>query len=622
MSHAFRNYSDEFARDPKTAAMLSLIPGLGQYYNGQSRKGILFLDVAIVNYILLGLILLAPQICDGLKKLGELSRMEVNQTLVGLLHSVRFGTPASIIVFGMVLTFIAYAVRDAYDQANIRRRKAIYKDAIVELNEAASGSYILHASIIVGLAVAALFFFIPHPIARQVIEIEILANMAKSTPKETPNRAKNSSAAQRNFDRKHAETKMAQQAQLSKTAAPSDSHAASSASRSSSSASSSSKSSSSTSKPITTPRPSVQNLIARAITPPAAPPAMKVASITPPLAEVKASSSEQAATNAQPPVPRPNLTRAMSNFTPVPVALSTPTAERASMVAKLPTPVSLTPNNLQPVVLSSVLPATQGTAAQVNLAQVAGSSSLKSAKSGSAVMPSSSTRSTANGGGFQLPSLQTAPVGGSSVQGTGATPLARNGNGSNSPAATAPMFNSGDFGGKTSSGTGPQPVPVDSTGVGRANNPGHTGAGNAPGPVRASGKDRGSVPNLMPQVGQGVARPNTREGNEGPVAIVPSRTAEIDYSAYMAELQRRIKRAWIPPRDGSSRKVRVMFQIFTNGEVGRVQLVQGSGIALADQAATKAVENAAPFAHLPAGSPASIDVEFTFDYNVFRGSLR
>lgn len=70
----------------------------------------------------------------------------------------------------------------------------------------------------------------------------------------------------------------------------------------------------------------------------------------------------------------------------------------------------------------------------------------------------------------------------------------------------------------------------------------------------------------------------------------------------MADLQRRIKRAWFP-----------------QGELSDLKLHKSSGVAIADQAAMKAVQNAAPFRPLPQGSPENIDIQFTFDYNVFNG---
>ncbi len=37
-------------RDPNMAVILSVIPGLGQLYNGETRKGLLFLGVTAINF--------------------------------------------------------------------------------------------------------------------------------------------------------------------------------------------------------------------------------------------------------------------------------------------------------------------------------------------------------------------------------------------------------------------------------------------------------------------------------------------------------------------------------------------------------------------------------------------
>lgn len=622
MSHVYRSFSCEFAvnKDPKTAALLSLIPGLGQYYNGQSRKGLLFLDVAIVNYFLLGLILLAPQISDGLKKLGAAFSMEINQTLVSLLHSIRFGTPASMVVLGLALTFIAYAVRDAYDQAMLKRRKAIYKDAIIELNEAASGSYILHASSIVGLAVMAVFFFVPHQTARQIIEIEILPSLTKTPPKQETRTHSTPATAMRNLDPRREINKDPRHAQVSKNEQISKSHAADS---------SPSKSSTSE-KPISpAPRADLKNLIAKAFTPPAPPVPAKTqtsASLTPPtqLSKVQTSSLPSAkspTSQLSPPMPKLNLTRAVVASAPLPPAPMSPSSAVAT-AAKLPLLVAINPTNLSPAAVNATLPSSpSAVTAQANLPQMADSASLKNGR-GASAMPTGATASR-NSAGFQLPGMA-ANLGAPAAIGKSSSPLLPGSQGSRMggvPSSIGPVIDSADSSGQRGA-QGTQPVTMPVEGSGRDGNRGAGEKGRSPAPMRADGKDRAGVPGLVPQVGPGAARPNFKEGENGPSNIKSAAPAEVDFSLYMEKLQRKIKQAWIPARDHSSRKVKVRFNIFTSGELGRVQLIQGSGVALADQAALQAVANAAPFAHLPEGAPPSIDVEFTFDYNVFQGSIR
>lgn len=92
---------------------------------------------------------------------------------------------------------------------------------------------------------------------------------------------------------------------------------------------------------------------------------------------------------------------------------------------------------------------------------------------------------------------------------------------------------------------------------------------------------------------------------------------DIDFGPYMEELQRRIKRAWRPPRGNESKRVVVTFKISTDGQLRDLAIKKGSGFEPSDKAALLAVQEAAPFARLPQGAPSSVDIEFTFDYNVF-----
>lgn len=93
--------------------------------------------------------------------------------------------------------------------------------------------------------------------------------------------------------------------------------------------------------------------------------------------------------------------------------------------------------------------------------------------------------------------------------------------------------------------------------------------------------------------------------------------AEIDMGPYMRELQRRIKKAWWPPKGNESKRIKVSFKVAKDGSITRLRLANSSGVAIADDAALDAVNNAAPFARLPEGAGDDVDINFTFDYNVF-----
>lgn len=94
---------------------------------------------------------------------------------------------------------------------------------------------------------------------------------------------------------------------------------------------------------------------------------------------------------------------------------------------------------------------------------------------------------------------------------------------------------------------------------------------------------------------------------------------EVNWGPYMSALQQRIKRAWFPPKDTTSKRITVTFKVARDGTLTNLRVVRTSGLQIADSAALKAVESAAPFANLPSGAPEQVDIEFTFDYNVFGG---
>ncbi|MGN1154289.1 MAG: energy transducer TonB, partial [Candidatus Gastranaerophilaceae bacterium] len=93
---------------------------------------------------------------------------------------------------------------------------------------------------------------------------------------------------------------------------------------------------------------------------------------------------------------------------------------------------------------------------------------------------------------------------------------------------------------------------------------------------------------------------------------------EPDFGPYMRELQRRIKLNWNPPKGNESKRVVLLFKIAKSGRMLSCRVLKSSGLPAADQAALRAVELTAPFRPLPAEFRGqSIDIQFTFDYNVF-----
>lgn len=101
----------------------------------------------------------------------------------------------------------------------------------------------------------------------------------------------------------------------------------------------------------------------------------------------------------------------------------------------------------------------------------------------------------------------------------------------------------------------------------------------------------------------------------------PSNIVEPDFGPYMRELQRSIKANWNPPIDNRTKRVTVLFKIEKSGSLANCSVFQSSGNKVADKAAIDAVYKTAPFRPLPQDfSGNSIDIQFTFDYNVFGAS--
>ncbi len=172
-----------------------------------------------------------------------------------------------------------------------------------------------------------------------------------------------------------------------------------------------------------------------------------------------------------------------------------------------------------------------------------------------------------------------------------------------------------------------QPAPIQNTQTSSTNQDSPGRAGPAPeSPSAAESSSPGSLNAVTPRVpgvtGTGglgaVGNPPPNAKPFAPPSIAAKK--DIDFGPYMNELQRRIKHAWRPPRGNESKRVIVTFKINKGGELSNLLIKKGSGFEPSDKAALLAIQNAAPFARLPEGAPNSVDIEFTFDYNVFGAS--
>ncbi len=169
------------------------------------------------------------------------------------------------------------------------------------------------------------------------------------------------------------------------------------------------------------------------------------------------------------------------------------------------------------------------------------------------------------------------------------------------PIVTTPSRSTGRGKGRSS----PSPSQIPGSVSARPINPSRGSSG---GPSGAGGS--GSY-NQVGSPGGGSGRPG--------IDALP----EADYGPYMAELQRRIKRNWHPPSAREDKRVVLFFQIGRDGRLRSVRVKVSSGYQDADAAAMNAVRLSAPFRPLPPGHRENaLDIEFTFDYNVYRSKNR
>ncbi len=163
---------------------MSVIPGLGQLYNGETGKGILFLSVALSN----GFALLSLACNNFALKLicpvAALFHMQPNWAAAKPLDPGQLGSPFYLIYLGLILSFAAFAARDAYDHALVRLRGRSYPRFFLGLPEAASGSYLVHFAVMASFLVMILFVVTPQPPKEQITDIQLVREDPPPKPPE------------------------------------------------------------------------------------------------------------------------------------------------------------------------------------------------------------------------------------------------------------------------------------------------------------------------------------------------------------------------------------------------------------------------------------------------------
>ena len=166
---------------------------------------------------------------------------------------------------------------------------------------------------------------------------------------------------------------------------------------------------------------------------------------------------------------------------------------------------------------------------------------------------------------------------------------------------SAPVTSAPSSGGTAGKSTTPSPSFSPTQGT----------SGSTGGRFSAQGGNGSSVGNI------GNPGPGNPQGAPGIDAI-----REPDFGPYMKDLQRRIKMNWDPPKGDQSKRVILLFTISRDGRLLNVSVHKSSGQTSADNAAINAVKLTAPFRPLPPEfKGSSVDIQFTFDYNVLGASM-
>jgi TonB family protein len=550
------------SRDPFTAVVLSFCPGLGQLYVGDRRKGILFLNVAFVNLMLLALCLYANQLYENVSQFAGMYHMRLNQDAVGSLHGLKLGSPASWMLMLLAGAFVLFCARDAYDRASHfgSRKTPIYKDAVIGLPETGSFSYLSHFALMATFAVMAMFFITaPKKSVEKVQEFIIMDTVpvkqqrhakfvSDKTSEEHGKVTAKSCTPQQQAATSQLQTAPAEpQQEVTRSPAKSE--------------------------------PTPKQIVSKPAPPAPAPTPTHLAPMPAPrgsvFSPIAAKPMQPATATAQAPIPR---------------QLNVP----SSQLALSPTVPSQRLAMLSPTAGGSFRPAVAG------------------------AIPMPQPPSSLSGVPTALPQVSTAKIGGSGMPAPGPQllPMSSNRGGTGSQPVPVSVNTGSARGGGTD---GPPQVVNAARQEGRGDSSGHS---TAPLPVKSASAQAGAggpsiavgpvgkiTPRSSSTDGDGVK--SARDGEES------SGAATVDFGKYMADLQKRIRKHWFPPRDPNSKVASVTFVITRSGNLQSLRILNSSGLAASDNAALQAVENAAPFPPLPEGAPPSVDIEFTFTYQVF-----
>ena len=181
------------------AAALSTVPGLGQIYNGEVRKGFLYFCSGVPSLVLVALICHKGTLVDLAKFIAANSHIHVNSALLNCLNVLDFRSPQTIVLCLLLSAFSFFCIKDALGNELSSQHIELDSGEKLKISEATSGSYILHAVLFAAMLVLGLFIFVPPEIKKQAVEIEFTSEQSETLkPHASESRSKNDSAADNN----------------------------------------------------------------------------------------------------------------------------------------------------------------------------------------------------------------------------------------------------------------------------------------------------------------------------------------------------------------------------------------------------------------------------------------
>lgn len=173
-------------REPKRALTLSIVPGLGQFYNGERVKGLLFFTVGLANVLLLALLFCTEPLLNSLIQIGSLINADSKINVKHALEIVQAGRGVTLVYLSLILSFAAFVARDAYDRAVEKRRGIVIPRFKFTMPEATSGSYLVHFSIICALVLMVMFVITPPKPQEQITDILLMQEEEPPPPQKAP----------------------------------------------------------------------------------------------------------------------------------------------------------------------------------------------------------------------------------------------------------------------------------------------------------------------------------------------------------------------------------------------------------------------------------------------------